>query len=86
MVLAGDKLFIAGWRDAVAITERTGRALDPNEPDPRQSVLRCISTGDGRTAAEYPLDAEPVFDGMAAAYSRLYISTVDGGVVCLGAN
>jgi hypothetical protein len=28
--------------------------------------------------------AAPVFDGMAAAGGRLYLSTVDGAVVCLG--
>ncbi len=42
-----------------------------------------ISTADGRTLKEYQLKAEPVFDGMAAAYGRLYISMKDGKVLCM---
>jgi len=82
MVLAGDVLFVAGWLDAVAIEEITGEALDKADPDPRSAVLRAVSTADGTTLAEYELDCEPVFDGMAAAYNRLYLSLKDGSIIC----
>jgi hypothetical protein len=85
MVLAGGTLFLAGWRDAVAVQEKTGRPLDPENPRPRPTFLWALSTADGKTLATYPLDAEPVFDGMAAAYGRLYLPLQDGTVRCLGA-
>jgi hypothetical protein len=30
------------------------------------------------------LDASPVFDGMAVARGKVYLVTIDGGIVCLG--
>jgi hypothetical protein len=36
------------------------------------------------TDAEANLGVLPVFDGMIAAAGRIYLSTVDGRVVCLG--
>jgi hypothetical protein len=33
--------------------------------------------------ATYPLDSPPIFDGMAAAYGRLYVSMTDGSLVCM---
>jgi hypothetical protein len=83
MVLADDTLFMAGWLDAVAIEAKTGMAIDGNHPDPRVSVLRAVSTADGTALAEYKLDCEPVFDGMAAAYDGLYLSLKDGSLICL---
>ncbi len=85
LVLTGDLLMAAGWLDRVAIEERTGRPLDAACPDPRPSVLRAIGVERGETLAEYDLPAEPVFDGMAAAQQRLYLSLKDGTVQCLGA-
>ena len=86
MVLAGDVLFLAGWRDAVAIHERTGRPLDPDNPYPRPAFLRVVSTADGKTLAEHKLNSEPVFDGLSAAYGRLFLSLKDGTVRCFGAS
>jgi len=83
MVLADDVLFMAGWLDAVVIKEQTGRAINSEAPDPRISVLRAVSTTDGKTIAEYKLDSEPVFDGMAAADGRLYLSMKNGRILCL---
>ncbi|MHC4250078.1 MAG: hypothetical protein ACYS9X_13200, partial [Planctomycetota bacterium] len=44
-----------------------------------------VSKNDGKAAARYKLDTIPVFDGIAVAGGRLYMSTVDGRVLCLGA-
>ncbi|MGB2819657.1 MAG: PQQ-binding-like beta-propeller repeat protein, partial [Phycisphaerae bacterium] len=84
MVLAGDVLFMAGWLDAVAIQEKTGRPLDDDNPDPRRVFLRALSTADGKKLAEYKLDCEPAFDGMCCAYGRLYVALKDGSVLCMG--
>jgi hypothetical protein len=46
--------------------------------------LLAVSATDGRPLAAYELGAMPVFDGLAAAGGRLYLSTVDGQVLCLG--
>jgi hypothetical protein len=47
-------------------------------------VLWAVSAADGNQLAEIKLESPPVFDGMIAANERLYISTTDGKVVCLG--
>ncbi len=77
MVLADNFLFGAGWKDSVKISEKN--PYSENEPS-----LCVISTADGGTLKEYPLKAEPVFDGMAAAYGKLYLALKDGSVLCLG--
>jgi hypothetical protein len=77
MVLAGDALFAAGWRDSVKIFEK-------NPYEENDSVLMVVSSADGEVISECPLDAEPVFDGMAAAYGKLFLSLKDGSVLCLG--
>jgi len=46
-------------------------------------LLMAISASDGTELAQYQLDSSPVFDGMAAAYGRLYVSMEDGSLLCL---
>ena len=84
MVLAGDRLCIAGWIDAVAIEMKTGRPSDPVNPDPHDSVLRIYSADKGELLSESKLEAEPTFDGMAAAYGKLFLSLKNGKLLCLG--
>jgi outer membrane protein assembly factor BamB len=45
--------------------------------------LLALASADGKTLAECDLPA-PVWDGMAAAYGRVYVSTHDGKLICLG--
>jgi len=78
MVLADRKLFIAGPPDVV----------DPADPlgafeSRKGGRLWAVSASDGQRLAEVRLDSPPVFDGMAASRGRLYVSTTDGGVLCL---
>ena len=51
----------------------------------RSTPSEVMTRTDGTRLAEHPLDAPPVWDGMAAASGRLYLSTADGKVLCLGA-
>ncbi len=79
MVLAGDTLFVAGPPDV----------LDPGDPlaafeGRRGARLWAVSTTNGRKLAEYQLASPPVFDGLAAAGGRLYLSTQDGRLSCFG--
>ncbi len=75
MVLAGDALFAAGWKDSATVPEE-----NPNRAG--GTVLLVVSTADGKTLREYPLDAQPVFDGLAAAYGSLYMAMKNGKVAC----
>ena len=76
MVLADNILFAAGPR------AETGVWSVDHEKD-AGVVIKAISISDGSEAAQCPLDSSPVFDGIAAAYGRLYISTEDGTLLCL---
>ena len=78
MVAAKNALLVAGPPDV----------LEPDDPmasfDARSGgVLWVVSKTDGKTLAQYKLDSPPVFDGMAAADGRLYLSTRDGKVTCM---
>jgi hypothetical protein len=79
MALAGGTLFAAGLPDTV------------DEKDPwaalegrKGGVLSVFATADGKTLAEQKLESPPVYDGLAAANGRLYLSTADGRVLCFG--
>lgn len=48
-----------------------------------ENQLETYSTADGKLLARKKIDA-PVWDGLAAAQGRLYLSCADGRVLCLG--
>jgi len=81
MVLAEDKLFVAGPPDVIP------------EDDPAAAFegrmggdLWTLSATDGKTLATLiRLAAPPVYDGLVAANGALYLSTADGKVHCFGA-
>lgn len=94
MVLAKEKLFMAGPPDVVDEEEvfsdqasaelraklaRQSAALDGREG----AILWVVSAPDGKRLAQHRLASPPVWDGMAAANGRLYLSTTGGKVVCL---
>lgn len=69
MVLSDKVLFAAG--------RSTGKGGET-------AMLAAISASDGTELARYRLDSPPVFDGMAAAYGRIYIACEDGRIICMG--
>jgi len=79
MVLAGDSLFAAGppaiRNDATkqALARWQGKA---------GGLLERLSRKDGRLLQTHKLPSPPVFDGMAAAYGRLYLCLANGSIVC----
>lgn len=79
MVKAGDKLYIAGPPDAW--NEKDPLAPYDNRID---SKLIAVEAATGKRLAEGDLKGAPVFDGMAAARGDLFISRVDGSLVCIG--
>jgi hypothetical protein len=94
MVLADETLFVAG---PVDLLDEESAMRQINEPQVQQqlarqaaafegeegSLLWAVSAADGRKLAEMPLEETPVFDGLAAAGGRLYMTTQQGAVVCL---
>ncbi len=76
MVLADKVLFVAGL-SAEASDEPAERSED------RRALLMVVSASDGTELAQYELDSSPVFDGIAAANGRLYLSMENGRVLCM---
>jgi hypothetical protein len=76
MILAGKVLFAAG-PPADAVSRPEGP-----RPDER-SVLMAFSAADGKELARGELGSPPVFDGMAAAGGKLYITLEGGSVACM---
>ncbi|HUT91415.1 MAG TPA: hypothetical protein VMY37_18095, partial [Thermoguttaceae bacterium] len=77
MLLADDRLIAAGTPDV----------LDPDDPlsafEGRQgAMLQVFSAKDGSLLESQPLPSLPAFDGLSAAAGRLYLSTLDGKVIC----
>ena len=95
MVLAGGALFAAGPPDLEDEEESARTLSDPETQRKlaeqsaafegrRGGLLVAVSPADGQELAAYRLDSMPRFDGMIAAGGRLYLSTTDGKVLCLG--
>ena len=55
-----------------------------NAADGEGGELWALSRADGRKLGELALPAAPRWDGMAAVPGRLFVSTQDGRVLCLG--
>ena len=83
MVVAGDRLVLAGWLDGMHIEKKTGLPVG-GKPVDRVSVLRVYSAEDGKRLSEIKLEAEPVWDSAAASRGRLFLSLKSGKVVCMG--
>lgn len=75
MLLANQTLFIAGAKGDWLSSQDAYEGANG-------IALIAVSASDGKTIAEHTLPAHPVFDGMSAAYGRLYVSLQNGSVVC----
>ncbi len=79
MALTAETLFAAGQPDL----------LDPDDPlgaleGRKGGVLLAIDPASGQEVARTSLPHPPRFDGMSAADGRLYMSAMDGTIVCFG--
>jgi len=79
MVLAGDKLIVAGTPD-VLVDGDPWAAYEGR----RGGKLLVVSAATGTVQSRLTLPGAPVLDGLAVAGGRLYIATMDGKVICLG--
>jgi len=97
MTLANKTIFVAGPPD-VMNEEETFARLTQRDPEvhkvlaeqnaalegKRGAVLMAVSAEDGKTLSEISLESPPVWDGMAAAKGKLFMSSTDGKVRCYG--
>jgi outer membrane protein assembly factor BamB len=72
MVLAGDRLYVAG----VLYEDEKGKGAN--------SGVRVYDLASGKRLAEHAIEGGMVHDCLAVAGGRLYVSTQDGRVICLG--
>jgi len=80
MALAGETVFLAG-APLVFDLDDPGAAYAGR----KGGVLWAASTEDGSKLAQYKLDVLPAWDGIAAAYGKLFIVNQDGSIDCWGA-
>ena len=82
MTRTGGVLWIAGPPGTADLSngQEAEDALQGRGP----GMLWAVSAADGRKLAEHTLETAPLYDGMAAAGGRLYVSLLDGSVVCCG--
>ena len=77
MIAAHEHLFIAGEPDVVDSADPWAAFEGRNG-----GRLQVRSKKAGEKLAEIALSAAPVYDGMAAAGTRLYVSLCNGQLVC----
>ena len=79
IVRAGGRLFLAGMTSA--LDERDPFAAYEGR---KGGLLWAMAAQDGKKLAEHPLASPPVWDGLAVARGRLFLSTMSGKVICMG--
>ncbi len=93
MVVAEDRLLVAGPPDVVDEKEMWGRSHEPvfarkmsqqaaALAGEKGAVLWLLDKRDGGKKVEYRLDSCPVFDGMIVAGGKVLIATTDGHLQC----
>jgi len=93
LVLAGEVLFAAGPPDVLderlpdirledSATAKAMQEQDAALAGTRGGILMALAKADGSVKQKYPIAAPPVFDGVIAANSRLYMVLKNGEVQC----
>ncbi len=95
MALAGNRLVVAGPPDvldevgafeSLATEEAQKSIVGQNKALKGElgGAVRVVDGDSGETLFESKIDSPPVFDGLIVARGRVYMSTVDGCVACMG--
>jgi hypothetical protein len=82
MVKAADVIFVSG--EPMKFDQPTWQNYEASYTGKLGGRLLAISATDGQLLAEHTLPAAPVWDSIAVARGRLYISLDDGSVECRG--
>jgi len=80
IVVGSDRLFLAGVKDKVGADD-AWEFYDGK----KGTRLLVDSRTDGKVMQELTLASVPIFDGMASANGKLFISCADGSLICLAA-
>jgi outer membrane protein assembly factor BamB len=78
MIGSGDVIFIAGSPDMIDNDNPFGAIKGENG-----GRLTALSAADGSILGQMDLPSVPIWDGMIAANGNLYLSMIDGRVLCL---
>ena len=97
MVLSGSRLFIVGPPDIIdeeatfaQLSERDPQVLELLERQDQAlegaqgGLVLAVNTITGNVDHQLPIDALPAWDGLAGANGKLYLSTLDGRLMCFG--
>jgi hypothetical protein len=95
MALGAKTLFVAGPPDVADETKMLGYLPGANDDINRQlkaqeeawrgkqgGLLWAVSAENGEKLEEYKIDSVPISDGMSVAERKVFISLIDGSVVC----
>jgi outer membrane protein assembly factor BamB len=80
MVLSSDKLVLGG----ASLDDADELTVLENLNTIKTGELVILSANNGSERFRMPLDGVPVLDGMIVANGKVFISTQNGKVVCLG--
>ncbi len=97
MVLGGQKLFVVGPPDIID-EEATFKQLSEKDPEVQKlldlqdqmmegkdgGLLLAENLATGKIESRLEIDSLPAWDGMAGANEKLFLSTLDGRVICFG--
>ena len=91
LVATEDAIFIAGPPDRFSPIGEGEAALELKDVEKalgawrgeEGGILYAASAREGKELAQIELPSPTVFDGMAAADQRLFLSLQDGSVICL---
>ena len=77
MIKCGEHLVVAGFIKEGSAEHAYGTPIE------EKGVLLLLAADSGETTSRIDLDSPPIFDGIAAANGKLYVSCEDGSVLCL---
>jgi len=76
LLKAADAIYVGGAEKTEFLLRTSGG----------KGQVMVVSAGDGSSKPGFQLETPPVFDGMAAANGKLFVSLLNGKLVCYGAN
>jgi outer membrane protein assembly factor BamB len=82
MAVARDVVYVAG-NPAYFPPDHDVKKYEAGYRGDLGGLLLCVSPTEGKTLSGVKLDAPPVWDGLAVANGRVYVSLRDGSVCCL---
>ena len=85
MIHVQDTLLVGGMKDEVDSNYAEALCNAVFEGG-EGGLLRVVSAATGETLSEVRLESPPVWDGLAAAEGKLYMSSLNGQVVCMRGN